>query len=506
VQRASCALREQGIFLGIPVEMARTLSHNIIEHAFEPEEDFEKLLLLAESAIRYTPRVGIDRELINAHRKGTLATLSPENTGIILNITGTERLYGKDSPEKSAEILASRLKQHLKKLKITAHIGIGPTIGAAWALSRFQDMEPCPERIPMQICSYSELQEISAVLPIHALRLSPDNCLGLRELGIHTIKHLRQLSRKDLGIRFGISLLRAIDEFFGAVPEPIISIHESESIIAEREFDPPIVKHSDITQGIILVFEELLSSAKKKGLSGARFELTLIGSDINYSPFTIRRILSLHTATSQTKEIREILTPIIERVHFQGAISLIRLHIQDAALATAHQKEITSSVPIPKKHSEQLLNKLVSISKRSCLQMIESHKTHLPEKRFSYRPIRPYELPAPSQKQEAALDIIRDFYAFYPTHIFSNPEEILILSTYPNRLPSAMRWRHVLYRAQFILGPEKISPEWWQESLETSALIEEDRDYFTFISNAGEWFWIYHLHCSQKWYLQGIWR
>lgn len=510
VYRASCSLREQGIRAGIPVEMAHSLSSHLIERPFEPEKDFEKILILAQSAVRYAPIVGIDRELMSAHRNGALATLSPEHTGIILNITGTERLYGKNSPNNPHEGLATHLIHHLQKRQITAHIGIAATIGAAWALSRFQpitlssrQLASTQQSIPAH--TYSSLQKLSSHLPIEALRLPPSSSKALRELGLTTIQRLTQTPRKDLGARFGISLLRAIDEFFGAIPEPLISVHNPLSVITEREFDPPILKRSEIVQGLELVFKELLASAKKQHASGARFILTLIGSDVNYSPFIIHRTLSLHAATSEVRVIHQILTPIIEGMNFPGSVHTIRLHLQDADAATPHQETISSPLSISPRHSKYLLNKLAGTSMNSHLCILESHESYLPEKRFSYRVIRPNEIPASSSHPHRSLTEAEGFGAFYPSHIFSQPEEVFVLSSHPEGFPATMKWRQTTYKSSAVIGPEKVSPEWWHEALDKISLHQEERDYFILLSDSGEWFWIYQATASYKWYLQGVW-
>lgn len=505
VYRASRSLREQGIRTGIPVEMAHSLSSHITERPFEPEKDFEKTLVLAQSALRYAPIVGVDRELMSAHRNGTLATLSPEHTGIILNITGTERLYGKSSPKNPYGSLVTRIMHHLQKQQITAHIGIASTIGAAWALSRFRPitLSSIEQSIPAH--TYSSLQELSLHLPIEALRLSHSSSKVLRALGLTTIRHLIQTPRKDLGARFGISLLRAIDEFFGAIPELLISVHNPLSVIAEREFDPPILKRLEIVQGVVLVFEDLLASAERQHASGARFILTLIGSDVNYSPFAISRTLSLHAATSDIGVIHQILTPTIERIHFPGSVHTIRLLLQDASTATPHQETMSSPLSISPRHSKYLLNKLVSTSTNSRLCILESHESHLPEKQFSYRALRPHEVPTSSSHLHDGLTQVKSFGAFYPSHILPFPEEVYVLSSHPEDFPAAMKWGHTTYKSSTVIGPEKISPEWWHEALDRTSPHQEERDYFILLSDSGQWFWIYRTTPSYKWYLQGIW-
>lgn len=510
VYRASRSLRKQGIRIGIPVELARALSSHLIERPFEPEKDFEKILILAQSALRYAPIVGIDRDLISAHRNGTLATLLPEQTGIILNITGTERLYGKHSPNNPYEALATRIIHHLQKRQITAQIGIAATIGAAWALSRFQpitrssrQLTSTQQLIPAH--TYSSLQKLSSHLPIEALRLPPSSSKALRELGLTTIKRLTQTPRKDLGARFGVPLLRAIDEFFGAIPEPLVSVHTPLSVITEREFDPPIIKRSEIVQGLELVFKELLISAARQHASGARFILTLIGSDVNYSPFIIHRTLSLHAATSEIEAIHELLTPIIEGMNFPGSVHTIRLHLQDADTATPHQETISSPLAISPRHSKYLLNKLAATSTNSQLCILESHESYLPEKRFSYRAIRPHEIPASSSHLHRGLTGAEGFGAFYPSHIFPQSEEVFVLSSHPEGFPATMKWRHTTYKSSAVIGPEKVSPEWWHEALDSTSRHQEERDYFILLSDSGEWFWIYRTTPSYKWYLQGVW-
>ena len=87
--------------------------------------EIKALFELGLWAIRFSPFVGVDEEIYLEQ------PLSPVHFGLILDMTGTDRLY------KNKEALLSRIETALSKLNIKSKLALPPTIGASWALSRF---------------------------------------------------------------------------------------------------------------------------------------------------------------------------------------------------------------------------------------------------------------------------------------------------------------------------------------------------------------------------------
>ena len=167
--------------------------------------EIKALFELGLWAIRFSPFVGVDEEIYLEQ------PLSPVHFGLILDMTGTDRLY------KNKEALLSRIETALSKLNIKSKLALTPTIGASWALSRFGENGTLLE-------SPHPIKNSLSKLPPSALRIDNQTALSLWELGINTIGSLLALPRFELRDRFGSLIEKRMAQALGEREEVLLTL------------------------------------------------------------------------------------------------------------------------------------------------------------------------------------------------------------------------------------------------------------------------------------------
>ncbi|MFO0874642.1 MAG: DNA polymerase Y family protein [Phycisphaerales bacterium] len=185
----------RGIVPGMGVAHARALLTRaevdaIVFEPHDPARDAAALHRLAVWAMRFSPLVAID----TSHR----------SHGLWLDVSGCARLFGGE------ERLLRRLVRHLARFGVEGRAAMAPTFAAAAALARFGTIAVCDE---------ASLRSALAPLPIEALRIDASIVEALHEVNVRRIDELIDLPRRQLAERFGLMLLRRIDETLGRVPE-----------------------------------------------------------------------------------------------------------------------------------------------------------------------------------------------------------------------------------------------------------------------------------------------
>ncbi len=126
VKRCGKVAARAGVREHMSLALAQALAPNTFVGRFDPTSDCKMLYTVARWALGFTPRVGIDPELLSLLRGGDLARYTPLMSGLILDLTGTERLH------RSETALLERLAKRFAARKIAVRFAVAPTIGAAW--------------------------------------------------------------------------------------------------------------------------------------------------------------------------------------------------------------------------------------------------------------------------------------------------------------------------------------------------------------------------------------
>lgn len=466
--------------------LAEALCPGVYSEPFDPVRDYSALYKLAVWCLRYSPLVGLDAKLLSAHNRNELGALSSLHYGIIIDLSGTERLHG--SPHDTArEIWLLFRKQ--------ARISVAPTIGAAWALSRYSGSH-C-----IVVSSREELSHALSPLPTAALRISPQSAAALADVGISTIGELLTLPQHALGTRFGKELLSRVRQAFGDHEERLRAVEPPTSFERKKIFEPPLTHRRAIVIAIEHIFKDLLAEISSQKTEAEYFTLSI--SDTSNA--TTHKEFPLASATNNTKHLLEIIEPIIDSMRFCGEIREINLRAHSLIRATTEQRSFASRAQDPvdtaRSRAELLNTVTLRIGKERVLRAA-LHDSYIPEHSFSYTSLH-------NEKDDKALHHgVKQPYAPYnvrerPPTLFVTPEPIHTIAMLPDKPPSRVQWRGEQLTIISGSGPERIAPEWWSAPLQHDPFT--GRDYFTIQDSAGRWLWVFREASSQRWFVHGVW-
>ena len=499
VRRVTPEAYRNGIKEGMPLALAQAICPDIQIAIFNPAQDFSALRHLAEWFLSYTPLAGLDSALRHAHTTNTLDSLDAIWYGILLDITGTTRLHGE--ADKLAHHIASLFHSEIR-------IGLAPTIGAAWALSRY-----APEVPVAEISTVQEIPQRIASLPIAALRLPSKAILELHEVGIVWIYQLLAFSSHELTRRFGKEVTYRVELALGKIEERVSPILPPKKFSVAKNFETPLRN----TRTVIEVTKRLFSLLRKElhahSTTAGSFQILL--TDPNKA--VTKSIFSLAATDTSLAEISSILEPAIEKLRFTGEIIRIEILACDTGNASVLQRGLTpggETIDLTAERNKLLNNFSFRLGKDR-LSRARIHNSHIPERAFSYLPLSHFaksEAAHSSQQRTTPKiprsDKIAETTPSYslrerPTKLFSLPEKIDTIAMLPDKPPSFVIWRGVKLKVKLGYGPERITPEWWNSYL--TAPQETERDYFRIQDEKGRWLWVYRDQTTLEWYLHGIW-
>jgi protein ImuB len=510
VSRACRVARSRGVREMMSTSLAKALApESTYLEPFTPVRDAQALHTLAVWCIRFSPIVGLDSELSQRlqtpERHRELAALDQQHYGITIDLTGTEKIH--------RDLNAFNDTVH-GMLRGAARIAIAPSLGGAWALSRFGPSTP------ILASSFKELATHTAHLPTDALRITHATCQKLADVGVYTIGDLERLPHQVLGQRFGTQLLCRIGQLRGTVAEQISCVSPQAIFRECAVFEPPLTHRRAITAAIGHLFTKLLSSLSRRHIAAKLFFLSVSDSEHNVT----HKELSLAAASGDPSHLQASISPIIESMIFCGEVTSILLEARDTSRVSPSQSILhgddTADPDVVTRSYKELLNSCSLRLGRSRIQRAVLTPSHIPERSFCYHPevLDSYALGAATLRERSprynahsrnSSSVISPRSPYTsptdrPPVFLSPPEPIISIAMLPDRPPSWIRWRGAKLTIIYGMGPERIAPEWWRESIQQQTLSE--RDYFTIQDESGRWLWVFRCLASHTWFVHGVWR
>ena len=234
--------RNFGLGAGQRLADARAAVPDLLSELHEPEQDMASLLGLCRWMERYSPWV------------------SPEPPdGILLEVTGVPHLFGGEPK------MLAKIRARLLAYGFTARTGLAETIGAAWALARYDG---------------GKLE----AFPIEALRIDADAARTLRRLGLKTIGSLLNIPRASLARRFRgetipENVLIRLDEALGHRDEPLNPLNPPSSFIAHRALIEPVITHEGLEVILAGLVTTLTRDLENQSHGATRLILRLFRTD-----------------------------------------------------------------------------------------------------------------------------------------------------------------------------------------------------------------------------------
>ena len=221
IAAADAAARAAGLHPGMPLAQAQTLVRDVTAVEAAPDEDRVALHKLAcWAALRYSPLVATD-----------------DPDGLWIDATGCTHLHADE------RAMLTDMVTRVRRIGIGAFAARAETPGAAHAFARYGEGA-------VQVVAPGDSGRAAAALPVAGLRLPAETVGALRRLGIARIGDLRAMPRAPLARRFGVMLLRRLDQLTGDVSEPIDPIELPEVVHTKRKFLEPIATPEQLTEVI----------------------------------------------------------------------------------------------------------------------------------------------------------------------------------------------------------------------------------------------------------------
>lgn len=495
VKRCCAKAAAAGVAPDTPLPLAQALAPSAQVYKFDIRKDLKALYKLAYWTSNFSPLVGLENELIAAVKAGKLNQIFSQSYGIILDIAGTERLFG------GHLALAQQIFKQLFRWHVAATIAVAPTIGAAWALSRYSTA-------PVTVINNSNLVHSLAALPPAALRINSSTEQLLSDLGITTIEQILKLPRKQLNSRFGHELLIRLDQALGNRLETFRALKLPIRYRASRHYEFPLKKKEQIQKLLLELIEEVLGQLKQAKKRARNFKLTLQGNAISGETITVTKTLQLTFASNNSKHLFAVLTPVVESL--RAPEGFFRFFVEATQISTVVQREPAlfsqhlNTANGPETDSEIEVSEFINLlnNRLGASNVTQAHfaESHLPEQSFLHQPFSQV-----SKKTTQPPPTLNQIVKSRPSYLFKPPYPIKAVALLPDQPPAQLQLEKTILRITVGFGPERIQTAWWQKALIESNAANFQRDYFTVQDQFGRWLWVFRDLTNLNWYLHGIW-
>lgn len=471
VTALNAAAAEKGVRPGRALTDARAICPGLLTFPADPEGDRAALLGIARWCDRYSPYV---------------APSYPN--GIVLDITGCAHLFGGEAG------LVRDAVRRLRRIGFSAHPGLADTPGAAAAIAGWSGARDIAGRIVPQ----GGIAAATALLPVEALRLSPQTCLLLGRLGLKRIADVAVLPRSALARRFRSAEIagdvqRRLDQLSGAEAEPIEPLRPQVACRAHLNFAEPFIDAlaigtilDDLLVKVACGLEAEGKGARALTLNACRTDGTVVGLEVRLS-----------RPSRSVAHIRRLFADRLEQIDPGYGIDALILCV-DAAQELSYMAEtLERSLDRQAEGVAILVDRLMNRLGPERIWRAAPVESHIPERAERF---------VPAAAAAAPQAVSHRYAAPRPFRLLEEPEEITATAEVPDGPPRQFVWRRVNRRVARATGPERIAPEWWRLG---EAAVE--RDYYAVEDTEGRRYWLFragHYRADGKamprWFMHGL--
>ncbi|MEM9064117.1 MAG: DNA polymerase Y family protein [Planctomycetota bacterium] len=455
---------QAGVRADMPLAQARALfaTPSVRIETHDPSADAAALYRLAVWAQRFSPVVAAD---------GT--------DGLLLDVTGCARVWGGE------ERLLRAVVDAMQRLGFAARVMIAPTLGCAWAVSRFGSKRAC-------LVSPDSVREALAPLPTAALRVDGAVATQLGEVGIERVGDLLELPRSTLPARFGSELLLRLDQALGQAIETIEPVRPVPPAAVERMFDGPTDRVEAIELTVRELLDEVTGELERRSCGARRVDVELLRSDLGPERLTI----TLGRPSQNAKHLWQLLRPKLERAHLGFGVEAVRVCACVAAKIRHEQAECDGVAG----------DASAAEIERSCGELLDTLRNRLGEGRVLRASLRESRLPERAFEMRDASDTgsvtAGVLMSDRPSVLFDRPSPSEVIALTPDGPVHRLTWRGEEHGATACVGPERIGGEWWRAH---PTQPDRTRDYFAVRDERGRWLWLGRGVESGRWFVHGVW-
>ena len=432
---------------------ARALAPQLRAEAADPAGDQAALTRLARWCGRFSPWTAP-------------ASASPGLDAVMLDITGCAHLFGGE------ENLLSQLVDETRALGLEAYGACAPTLGLAWGLARFE--------APASAKGWVRAEAVRPALeslPVEALRIG-DIAAKLHRFGLNQVGDVLTVPRAALAKRFGLELVRRLDQAAGHERETLTPLKPQTDLRARVRFPEALQTLESVEGACERAIENLCKTLRTEGLGVTRLRLTLYRVDGH----TRDLVIGASTPTRDGAHLSRLMRERLARANFDigfgvdlveaGAALARRLDEAQSDLAGSGDGGVGNDGG-----AARLTDRLrARLGTRSVSQAAPGD-SHIPERASQWcaDPVSTKAWPARREKR--------------PLLIFDHPEPAQAVAEIPDGPPRRFTWRRVRHDVRCAEGPERIAPEWWRSALGKGPGLS--RDYFRVETQEGRRFWLY---------------
>ncbi len=215
-----------------------------------------------------------------------------------LDVAGTENLFGPPS-----EIARQIKSEILQTLRLVASVGVAPNKFLAKIASDLRKPDA------LVVVADEDILEFLDPLPVSRLwGVGPSAQKVFTDLGIDTIKAVRQLSAERLTELFGRMGERLWELARGIDRRPVIPDRDAKSVSHETTFPSDIRDHEVLRGWLLELAEQVACRLRRQQLCGRTVQLKLRFSDFH----TITRSKTLPEPSNVTQEICDVAVELLE--------------------------------------------------------------------------------------------------------------------------------------------------------------------------------------------------
>ncbi|PTX58076.1 protein ImuB [Litoreibacter ponti] len=443
--------------------------------------------------------------------------------GLILDLTGCAHLFGGE------EGLARQVEEDCAGFGFTVRLGLADTVGAAWALARFAgrgagslrsgdaiDAEARATRsraakrrhwerggaapkmqlaevVQAAIAPPGQTRGALAPLPMAALRLDPDVVTGLARVGLRRVEDVMGMPRAALARRFGMQVVRRLDQALGLEPEPVSPAKPADHFAVRLSFPDPIGLEADVLAGIDRLLEPLCEKLRKKGRGARRIRLQAFRTDETSEILEV----GLARASNDPDRMRPLLAMKLGDLDVGFGLDVLRLEavLSEPLQARQHRGHLEASADVAAQMTQDteiddLIGRLGARVGLEAITRVHPASSHIPEKGAIVLAAA-WSEPCESWPEP---ELPRPLTLFPPEPVTAAEVPIP---------PETFKWRGRHLTLAQAVGPERISPEWWLDEPEWRTGV---RDYWRVDTKSGDRLWLFYAHGAAKtggWFCQG---
>lgn len=477
------------------------------EAPLDMQADREALAKLAQWCCRFSPLVGLEE--------------SSQPDTLLFDLTGVAPLFGGE------KALLEQVQRTFNKLRLEIRLGLGETIGAAWALAHFGETYDAP--LPS--------------LPVAALRLPENTVSILQQLGLNQIGDLALLPRGEVQTRLGSLLLQRLDQAWGQRPELLQPVSPPSDFTVQWSFEYPVHHREPLEAACGQLVERIcfLLQQKQRGALQVRCQLECQSGP----PVVIQ--FGLFQPSACSRHLLQLLDLQFQHRPFPDDVVQITLQVGQHGPLRWQQLELFDTAPQPDDTQQiaALIDRLTSRLGRDSVLQCKLQADPQPERKTQltpYHAIRtePARATRGRRKSSATLTTTtslahpnsgslaalgdrssrksstsvldphqtetsatflqaappRTTCLDSPLHLLLQPLALQVLAVAPDGPPLRFEYRGKQQHIVSHWGPERIETGWWRRP-------GIRRDYYRVETTSGSHFWLFRCLQSGTWFLHG---